>query len=242
VVPGRATERLGAIARDNEVWLVIGVEERERHGGTIYNTVLYFSPDGALAGRHRKLVPTGSERTVWGMGDGSTLRVVDTPFGRVGGLICWENYMPLARFHMYAQGVDLWIAPTLATSDGWITTLQHLARENRMFVVGVNPVLHAGQIPADFPHRERLVPPGYLEDNGPWLEKGNTVIIAPDGAIVAGPGARGRRDARRRPRPGSRPGRAPPPRPGRPLQPPGHLPAPRRYLAAPCVYRARSAY
>jgi predicted amidohydrolase len=118
--------------------------------------VLYFSPGGALAGRHRKLVPTGSERTVWGMGDGSTLRVVDTPFGRVGRLICWENYMPLARFHMYAQGVDLWIAPTLAIGDGWIASLQHLARENRMFVVGVNPVLHADQIPATFPHRERL--------------------------------------------------------------------------------------
>jgi nitrilase len=187
VVPGPATERLGAIAHDNGTWLVIGVEERERHGGTIYNTVLYFSPQGALAGRHRKLVPTGSERTVWGMGDGSTLRVVDTPFGRVGGLICWENYMPLARFHMYAQGVDLWIAPTLAIGDGWIATLQHLARENRMFVVGVNPVLHADQIPATFPHRERLVPPGYLEENGAWLEEGNTVIIAPNGIILAGP-------------------------------------------------------
>jgi nitrilase len=187
VVPGPATERLGAIARDNGVWLVIGVEEREQHGGTIYNTVLYFSPDGALVGRHRKLVPTGSERTVWGMGDGSTLRVVDTPFGRLGGLICWENYMPLARFHMYAQGVDLWIAPTLAIGDGWVATLQHLARENRMFVVGVNPVLHADQIPAAFPHREQLVPPGYLEENGPWLEEGNTVIIAPDGRILAGP-------------------------------------------------------
>jgi nitrilase len=187
VVPGPATERLGAIASDNGIWLVIGVEERERHGGTIYNTMLYFSPEGTLAGRHRKLVPTGSERTVWGMGDGSTLRVVDTPFGRVGGLICWENYMPLARFHMYAQGVDLWIAPTLAIGDGWIATLQHLARENRMFVVGVNPVLHADQIPAAFPHRERLVPPGYLEKNGAWLEKGNTVIIAPNGIPLAGP-------------------------------------------------------
>jgi nitrilase len=187
VVPGPASDRLGVIARDNGVWLVIGVEERERHGGTIYNTVLYFSPGGALAGRHRKLVPTGSERTVWGMGDGSTLRVVDTPFGRVGGLICWENYMPLARFHMYAQGVDLWIAPTLAIGDGWIATLQHLARENRMFVVGVNPVLHADQIPAGFPHRDRLVPPAYLADNGPWLEEGNTVIIGPGGAILAGP-------------------------------------------------------
>ena len=121
------------------------------------------------------------------MGDGSTLRVVDMPFGRVGGLICWENYMPLARFHMYAQGVDLWIAPTLAIGDGWIATLQHLARENRMFVAGVNPVLHADQIPADFPHRDRLVPPGYLKDNGPWLEEGNTVIIGPNGGILAGP-------------------------------------------------------
>ena len=185
--PARPPSGSAGSPRDNEVWLVIGVEEREQHGGTIYNTVLYFSPGGALAGRHRKLVPTGSERTVWGMGDGSTLRVVDTPFGRVGGLICWENYMPLARFHMYAQGVDLWIAPTLAIGDGWIATLQHLARENRMFVVGVNPVLHAGQIPADFPHRDRLVPPGYLKDNGPWLEEGNTVIIGPNGGILAGP-------------------------------------------------------
>ena len=87
---------------------------------TIYNAVLYFSPDGTLAGRHRKLVPTGSERTVWGMGDGSTLSVVDAGQARIGGLICWENYMPLARFHLYAQGVDLWIAPTLAVGDGWI--------------------------------------------------------------------------------------------------------------------------
>jgi nitrilase len=187
VVPGPATERMGATARDHGVWLIVGVEEREQHGGTIFNTVLYFSADGALVGRHRKLVPTGSERTVWGMGDGSTLRVVDTPFGRVGGLICWENYMPLARFHMYAQGVDLWVAPTLAIGDGWIVTLQHLARENRMFVIGVNPVLHADQIPVGFPHRDRLVPHGYLEENGPWLEEGNTVIIAPSGTILAGP-------------------------------------------------------
>ncbi len=187
VVPGPATDRMAAIARDNGVWLIVGVEERDQHGWTIYNTVLYFSAEGALVGRHRKLVPTGSERTVWGAGDGSTLRVVDTPFGRLGGLMCWENYMPLARFHMYAQGVDLWVAPTLAIGDGWIATLQHLARENRMFVIGVNPVLHADQIPAGFPHRDRLVPQGYLEENGPWLEEGNTVIIAPSGTTLAGP-------------------------------------------------------
>ena len=121
------------------------------------------------------------------MGDGSTLRVVDTGFGRVGGLICWENYMPLARFHMYAQGVDLWLAPTLAPGDGWIATMRHIARENRMFVIGVNPVLHADQIPAGFPHRDQLVPDQYREENGDWLEEGNTVIVAPSGEILAGP-------------------------------------------------------
>jgi nitrilase len=187
VIGGPASERLAAIAAQHQVWLVVGVNEREQHGATIYNTVLYFSPEGVLAGRHRKLMPTGSERTVWGMGDGSTLRVVDTGLARVGGLICWENHMPLARFHMYAQGVDLWIAPTLAVGDGWVATMQHLARENRMFVVGVNPVLHAGQIPAGFPGRDHLFAPGYLEGNGPWLEEGNTVVVAPNGTVIAGP-------------------------------------------------------
>jgi nitrilase len=169
------------------VWLVVGVDEREAHGATIYNTVLYFAPDGALAGRHRKLMPTGAERTVWGMGDGSTLAVVDAGRARIGGLICWENYMPLARFHLYAQGVDVWLAPTLAQGDGWIATMRHLARENRMFVVGVNPVLHADQVPAGFPARDRLLAPGYLEQNGPWLDEGTTVLVAPDGSVLAGP-------------------------------------------------------
>jgi nitrilase len=187
VVGSPASDRLAAIAAEHGVWLVVGVEEREEHGATIYNSVLYFSPHGTLAGRHRKLVPTGSERTVWGMGDGSTLSVVDAGQARIGGLICWENYMPLARFHLYAQGVDLWIAPTLAVGDGWIATMRHLARENRMFVVAVNPVLHADQVPVGFPARDRLLAPGYLEENGPWLEEGNTVIVAPDGAVLAGP-------------------------------------------------------
>jgi nitrilase len=187
VIGGPATDRLAAIAAEHGVWLVVGVDEREAHGATIYNTVLYFAPDGALAGRHRKLMPTGAERTVWGMGDGSTLAVVDAGRARIGGLICWENYMPLARFHLYAQGVDVWLAPTLAQGDGWIATMRHLARENRMFVVGVNPVLHADQVPAGFPARDRLLAPGYLEQNGPWLDEGNTVLVAPDGSVLAGP-------------------------------------------------------
>jgi nitrilase len=187
IIPSQATDQLAAIAREHSVWLVVGVEEKEPHGATIYNSMLYFTPEGNLVERHRKLMPTGAERTVWGMGDGSTLHVVNTPFGRVGGLICWENYMPLARFHMYAQGVDLWLAPTLATGDGWIATMQHLARENRMFVVGVNPVLHVDRIPADFPNRDRLAPTETVARNHGWLEEGNTVIVGPNGSILAGP-------------------------------------------------------
>jgi hypothetical protein len=104
-----------------------------------------------LIGTHRKLVPTGSQRTVWGMGDGSTLETFPTPFGRVGGLICWENDMPLARFFLYSQGVEVWVAPTRATGDGWVATMRHIAREGRCFVIGVNPCLLVDQIPADFP-------------------------------------------------------------------------------------------
>jgi nitrilase len=187
VVPGPDVDRLGSIAASHGVWLVIGVTEKEPHGSTLYNTVLYFSPDGRLVDKHRKLVPTGSERTVWGQGDGSTLRVVPTEHARIGGLICWENYMPLARVHLYAQGVDVWLAPTLAQGEGWVATLRHIARENRMFVIGVNPVLHADQVPADFPDRDKLLPAAYLEENGPVLEPGNTVVIDPGGNVLAGP-------------------------------------------------------
>jgi nitrilase len=184
VVPGPVTDALGAAARDAGTYVVIGVNERDPHGSTIYNTVLYLGPDGALLGKHRKLMPTGSERTVWGMGDGSTMPVIDTPYGRLSGLTCWENYMPLARFHLYAQGVDIWTAPTLAPGDAWIATMQHIAREGRCYVVGVNPCVHLDQIPASVPHRDRI---WRREQNGEWVEPGNSVIVDPAGSIVAGP-------------------------------------------------------
>lgn len=186
VVPGPATARIGAAARAAGVHVVIGVQEREPHGSTIFNTVLYIGPDGRLLGTHRKLVPTGSERTVWGRGDGSTLDVVPTSLGRLGGLICWENRMPLARFHQYAQGVQVWLAPTLARGDGWVATMQHIALEGRVWVVGVNPCLRADQIPADLPDRHRIAPQPEPGD-GDWIEPGNTVICDPSGRIVAGP-------------------------------------------------------
>jgi nitrilase len=183
-VPGPATDRLCAIARDAGVHLVVGVDEREPTGSTIYNTVLYIAPDGTLLGKHRKLMPTGSERTVWGMGDGSMLETYATPFGRVGGLICWENYMPLARFYLYSQGIDVWLAPTLAMGDAWIATMRHIAREGRCYVVGVNPCVHVDQIPADFPDRDRVWPAD--KDEG-WVEPGNSVIVGPNGELLAGP-------------------------------------------------------
>ena len=186
VVPGPATDRLGQAARDAGVYLVVGIDEREPHGATIYNSVLYFGPDGALLGKHRKLVPTGSERTVWGMGDGSTLQTYLTPFGQIGGLTCWENYMPLVRFFLYSEGVDIWIAPTLAGGDAWIATLRHIAREGRCYVVGVNPCLHADQIPSDFPNRDSVWTLGEGDD-AKWPEPGNSVIIGPNAEILAGP-------------------------------------------------------
>ncbi len=184
LVPGPVTDALGAAARDTGTYVVIGVDEREPHGTTIYNTTLYFGPDGALLAKHRKLMPTGSERTVWGMGDGSTLPVIDTPHGRLSGLTCWENYMPLTRFYLYSQGVDIWTAPTLARGDGWIAAMRHIALEGRCYVIGVNPCVHVDQIPADFPHRDRL---WRVERDGEWVETGNSVIIDPTGKVLAGP-------------------------------------------------------
>jgi nitrilase len=186
VVPSPTTDRIGAAARAAGAYVVLGVNEREAHGTTIYNTILYFGPDGQIIDKHRKLMPTGSERTVWGMGDGSTLKVVPTELGRIGGLICWENYMPLARFHLYAQGVQVWVAPTLAVGDGWIATMRHIAREGRVWVVGVNPCVRVDQIPADFPDRDRVWRSAE-GDGAEWVEPGNSVICNPNGEIVAGP-------------------------------------------------------
>ena len=149
VVPGPDVERLGKAARAAGIYAAVGVNEREPEGSTIYNTILYFGPDGRLLGKHRKLMPTGGERLVWGYGDGSTLTVIDTPFGRVGGLICWENYMPLARMAVYRKGVELYLAPTADARDSWQATLQHIALEGRCFVLGCNQYVTKAMYPAD---------------------------------------------------------------------------------------------
>jgi nitrilase len=179
-VPSTTTEALGEAAREAGAYVSVGVNERD--GATLYNTQLYFGPDGALLGKHRKLMPTGGERLVWGMGDGSTLPVFDTPFGRIGGLTCWENYMPLARFAMYAQGVEIYLAPTWDNSDMWPVSMRHIAREGRLFVIGVNFCIRGSDVPDDIAGRDAIY--GGEED---WLSKGNTCIVGPDGDFLAGP-------------------------------------------------------
>lgn len=189
VVPGPVTRRLGDAARRTGTVLVIGVNERDPHGGTVYNTVLYFDADGTLLGKHRKLVPTHSERLVWGMGDGSDLVVHDTAVGRVGGLICWENFMPLARFALYQQGVDIWVAPTLATHEAWVASMRHVAREGVCHVVGVGPAIRYADVPETVPDRERLWhrPDGAQASDEDWILHGYSVVVAPDTTVLAGP-------------------------------------------------------
>ena len=182
VVPSASTEALGEAVRAAGVYLSIGINERDAHLATLYNTQLYFGPDGTVLGKHRKLMPTGGERLVWGMGDGSTLSVFDTPFGRLGGLTCWENYMPLARYAMYAQGIDVYLAPTWDNSDVWVPTLRHIAKEGRVYVIGVNFCIRASDIPDDIPGRAEIY--GGEDD---WLSRGNTTIVVPEGDILAGP-------------------------------------------------------
>ncbi len=171
-------------AQRNKLTIVCGLNEQDDglSRATLYNTVIVIGPDGALLNRHRKLMPTNPERMVWGFGDASGLKAVDTPVGRIGTLICWENYMPLARYTLYSQGVEIYIAPTYDSGDAWIGTLQHIAREGRCWVVGSGTLIRASDIPADFPDRERLYP-----DANEWVNGGDSVVIAPGGDIVAGP-------------------------------------------------------
>jgi nitrilase len=180
-VPGPDCDRLGEIAREHEVWLVTGVNERDpERPGTLYNALLYHGPDGRLALHHRKLVPTNHERLIWGQGDGGGLRALATPIGRIGGLICWENYMPLARFSLYESGVEIYVASTADDSEAWQATLVHIARESRAFVVSPCHFQRAASYPEEFPLREELA-------GIDVLGRGGSAILAPDGSYLAGP-------------------------------------------------------
>ncbi len=177
-VPGPGTHRLGEIAGDLGVHLVVGVIERD--GGTLYCSVLFLSPEGRLLGKRRKLMPTASERLVWGFGDGSTLPVFDTPLGRLGAVICWENYMPLLRTAMYAKNIQLYCAPTADDRDTWLATMQHVALEGRCFVLSACQFLLRSDCPDDY---------SAVQGNDPdtILMRGGSCIIGPLGQVIAGP-------------------------------------------------------
>jgi nitrilase len=171
-------------AAERGVVVVCGVHEREGSfsRATIYNTLVTIGADGAILNRHRKLMPTNPERMVWGQGDASGLRVIDTPFGRLGGLICWENYMPLARYTLYAEGIQIYVASTWDSGDAWIATMRHIASEGRCWVVGSGCALHTRDIPPSFPSRDQV-----FQNPDVWINSGDSVIVGPDGQIVAGP-------------------------------------------------------
>ena len=183
-IPGEATAKLCQAARRAKAVVAIGVNERntEASGTSLYNTLLYIDADGQIMGKHRKLMPTGAERLVWAAGDGSTLQAFDTPLGKVGGLICWENYMPLARYAMYAWGTQIYLAPTWDRGQTWTATLQHIAKEGRAYVVGCCIALRKDDIPDRYEFKQR-----YLQNAGEWLNVGDSAIVAPGGDFIAGP-------------------------------------------------------
>jgi nitrilase len=181
-VPGPFTEQLGNAANKANAYLAIGVTERDNRGkGTLYCTLLYFGPGGQLLGKHRKLKPTAAERIIWGEGDGSTLIAPDTDIGKIGGLICWENYMPQARMVMYNQGVDIYLAPTADQRDTWQATMVHIACEGRCFVLGCNQFVSKDMYPKDLPGIEDL------ENQPETMCRGGSVIVSPMGKVIAGP-------------------------------------------------------
>ncbi|NCA86033.1 MAG: carbon-nitrogen hydrolase family protein [Clostridia bacterium] len=176
---GTAISRISEAARKARAITVLGVTEKDSTSGTLYCTMLYFSATGELVAKHRKLKPTGTERLIWGEGDGSTLSTLRTDSGIIGGLICWENYMPLARMAMYRKGVEIYLAPTADARPQWQSTLQHIALEGRCFVLGCNQFVRKDDYPAD------LLP--LLDESADVMCRGGSVIVSPAGEILAGP-------------------------------------------------------
>ena len=177
-VPGPATEFIGSVAKDHATHLVVGVIERD--GGTLCCTALIFGPDGQLLGKHRKLMPTAMERVIWGSGDGSTIPVVTTTLGKIGSVICWENYMPLLRTAMYAKGIELYCAITVDDRETWIPTVRHIALEGRCFVLSACQFVQRSDLPSGYPIE-------WLPTSEDALIRGGSCIVGPLGQILAGP-------------------------------------------------------
>jgi nitrilase len=183
-IPSPATERICKAAGEAGVYVVVGMTERnaEASNASLYNSILYVDPSGQIMGKHRKLVPTGPERMVWAQGDGSTLKVYDSSVGRLGGLICYENLMPLARYALYAWGIQIYVAPTAARGELWLATLRHIAMEGRVFVIGCGFVERRSDIPTRYAFRN-----DYQPTMDEWIDDGDSAIIDPEGSILAGP-------------------------------------------------------
>jgi nitrilase len=183
-IPGPVTEELSQAARRADVYVAMGLNERNANASnaSLYNTLLYIGPEGHLVGKHQKLVPTAPERMVWAQGDGSTLEVYDTSLGKLSGLICWENYMPLARYSLYAWGVQIYLAPTWDNGEPWLSTLRHIAKEGRAYVIGCSMIMRKEDIPDRFDFKAK-----YYSEVGEWINKGDSAIVSPDGKFVAGP-------------------------------------------------------
>lgn len=183
-IPSPTVDKLGHAAQDAGIFVSIGINERNDNasGGSLFNTNILIDPDGNLFSRHQKLVPTVSERTVWAYGDPSTLDVYDTAIGKIGGLICHENYMPLPRYSLYARGIEIYLAPTYDESDAWQSTLRHIGREGRVYVIGCCMVLRKDDILIRFPQLEP-----YYKDASEWINTGNSMISDPEGNILTGP-------------------------------------------------------
>ena len=183
-IPSDATDKLCRAAKIANAYVAIGVSERnvEASGGSLYNTMLYIDAQGQILGKHRKLVPTGGERLVWAQGDGSTLQAYDTPLGKIGGLICWENYMPLARYAMYAWGTQIYIAATWDRGQPWLSTLRHIAKEGRVYVLGCCIAMRKDDIPDSFSFKQK-----YYANEEEWINIGDSAIVNPEGVFIAGP-------------------------------------------------------
>jgi len=182
-IPDDSTHQLCQAAKEAGIHVAMGVHEinTESSGASLFNTILYIDDQGEILGKHRKLIPTGGERLIWSQGDGSTLPAYETPFGKLGGLLCWENFMPMARQSMYLQGVQVYVAPTWDSSENWLLSLRHIAREGGMYVIGVCSAVHVDDIPDKYEFKKL-----YGADQT-WINPGNSCIINPRGEIIAGP-------------------------------------------------------
>ncbi len=182
-IPDESTAKLCKSAKMAGINVVMGIHERnsETSNASLYNSILFISDKGTLLGKHRKLIPTGGERLIWAQGDGTTLRSYDTSVGKIAGLICWENFMPLARNAIYECGTQILASPTWDKSPNWIQSIQHIAREGGLFVISTCMALRLNDIPDEYEFK-KLYP-----EEREWINIGNSCIVAPNGQILAGP-------------------------------------------------------